>query len=290
MNEPQFPTSKRLKPAKSLLSIKEFSEMSGLEQSTLRYWDDIGLFSPAHRNPDNSYRYYSPEQIILVNFIKVLSSLHIPLKVIASVSENRTPEDILRLMEQQETILDQEITRLHEAHSTIHTLRDVMRQGLEAPDAEHISVRRLASMPISLGPLNEPWEGLNFYQSFIRFCQYAKVNRFNTNNPIGGYYNSMEHFLRTPSVPSRFFSVDPRGNDVRAAGNYLVGYAQGYYGELSEATRRLDDFAAQQGLKLNGPVYVLYLRDEISVKDTADYLAQICIALEPPDHKGATGW
>ena len=289
MNEPQFP-SKRLKGAKSLLSIKDFSEMSGLEQSTLRYWDDIGLFSPAHRNPDNSYRYYSPEQIVLVNFIKVLSSLHIPLKVIAKVSENRTPEDILKLMEQQETILDKEITRLHEAHSTIHTLRDVIRQGLEVQDPEHISVQRLVSMPIALGPPNEPWEECNFYQSLLRYYQYAKVNRFNTNNPIGGYYKSMEHFLSAPSVPSRFFSVDPRGNDERAAGQYLVGYAQGYYGKLSEAAQRLDEFAAQQDLHLHGPVYVLYLRDEISVKDTADYLAQICVALEPPDHRGAIGW
>jgi len=290
MKEPQFPNPKKPKNTKSLLSIKEFSEMSGLEQSTLRYWDDIGLFSPAHRNPDNSYRYYSPEQIILVNFIKVLSSLHIPLKVIASVSENRTPEDILRLMEQQETILDQEITRLHEAHSTIHTLRDAIRQGIEVPDVERISVQHLKSMSIALGPFNEPWEELSFYQSFIRYCNYAKANRFNINNPIGGYYDSMEHFLVMPSVPSRFFSVDPRGNDTRAAGNYLVGYTRGYYGELSEAAQRLDEFAAQQELNLQGPVYVQYLRDEISVKNTADYLAQICVALEPPAHKGAAGW
>jgi len=60
---------KKFKSTKALLSIKEFAEASGLEQSTLRYWDDIGLFSPAHRNPDTSYRYYSPEQIILVNFM-----------------------------------------------------------------------------------------------------------------------------------------------------------------------------------------------------------------------------
>ena len=271
----------RQKSEKKLLSIKEFSEMSGLEQSTLRYWDDIGLFKPALRNPDNSYRYYSPEQIILVNFIKVLSNLHVPLKVIASVSENRSPEDILRLMEQQEAILDTQLNRLQASYSTIHTLRDVIKQGIDVPDAGQIAVQALAPMSIALGPYNEAWEGLSFYQGFIRYCQYAKENRVNLNNPIGGYYDSMEHFLSASSVPSRFFSVDPRGSDERAAGKYLVGYARGYYGQLGDVARRLDDFAAEEKLDVSGPVYVLYLLDEISVKDTSDYLAQVCVKAEP---------
>ena len=269
--------STKEKNEKNLLTIKKFSEMSDLEQSTLRYWDEIGLFKPAYRNPDNCYRYYAPEQIVLVNFIKLLSSLNVPLKTIADVSENRSPETMLRLMGQQEELLDAQLNRLQASYSTIHTLRDIIRQGMDAPDAEHVSVQRLEAMPIALGPANE--EGLGFYRSFIRYCQYAKANRINLNNPIGGYYGSMKRFLETPSVPARFFSIDPHGHDTRAAGNYIVGYARGYYDRLEEAARRLDEFAAQQNLEAGGPVYVIYLRDEISEKDSADYLAQVCAAL-----------
>jgi len=278
------------KSAKSLLSIKEFSEMSGLEQSTLRYWDEIDLFRPIRRNTDNGYRYYSPEQIILVNFIKVLSSLNVPLKVIAQASKNRSPEAILKLMEQQEMILDTQLSRLHVSYSTIHTIRDVIKQGIDVPDVEDISVQPLESMSIALGPYNEAWEDLNFYQGFYLYCQYAKENRINLNNPIGGYYDSLEHFLSAPSVPSRFFSVDPHGNEERAAGKYLVGYTQGYYGQLHEAAQRLDEFAAQQNIDLHGPVYVLYLLNEISVKNPSDYLAQVCVKTEPAVNKGASGW
>ncbi|MCL2300260.1 MAG: MerR family transcriptional regulator [Firmicutes bacterium] len=267
----------KTKSEKKLLSIKEFSEMSSLEQSTLRYWDDIGLFRPAYRNTENGYRYYSPEQIILINFIKVLSNLHVPLKTIADVSENRSPEAILRLMEQQEELLDAQLSRLHASYSTIHTLRDILRQGISIPDEQDISVQNLEAMPIVLGPQNG--EEQSFYQSFVRYCQYAKENRINLNNPIGGYFESLERFLQTPSVPSRFFSVDPRGHDTRAAGRYIVGYAKGYYSQLEEAAPRLDEFAAQQGLAPQGPVYVIYLRDEISEKNTDNYLAQVCVAL-----------
>ena len=268
------------KGQKKLLSIKRFSEMSGLEQSTLRYWDEIGLFRPAYRNTENGYRYYSPEQVIMINFIKVLSNLHVPLKTIAEISKHRSPETVLRLLDQQEVILDEQLNRLYTSYSTIHTLRDLIRQGLDVTDFKQISVQSLEEMPISLGPQNKAGEDLNFYQGFVRYCQYAKENRINLNNPIGGYYESLERFLEKPGVPSRFFSVDPGGQDLRAAGSYLIGYAQGHYGQLHDAAQRLGEYAGSQQLGARGPVYVLYLRDEISEKDTASYLAQVCAALE----------
>jgi hypothetical protein len=138
-------------------------------------------------------------------------------------------------------------------------------------------VERLEAMPVELGPLNE--DALNFYHGFVRYCRHAKANRINLNNPIGGYYESLGRFLEKPSVPSRFFSVDPRGKDTRAAGKYIVGYSRGYYNQLEGAALRLNEFDAQQGLEASGPVYVIYLRDEISEKDTDDYLAQVCAAL-----------
>lgn len=274
-----YDTAKRLKKSKSLLSIKEFSEMSGVEQSTLRYWDDIGLFRPARRDEDNNYRYYSPEQIMLVNFIKVLSSLNIPLKVIGRISENRSPETILRLMEQQETVLDAELNRLHEAYSTIHTLRTLIREGLSAPGPGHISVQAMEPLPIVLGPAND-FGDQSFYQPFMRYCVYAKENRVNLHSPVGGCFDSMDAFLSSPSQPNRFFSVSPQGSDQRAGGKCLVGYVQGYYGDMGDLPQRMAAYAAEHNLKLEGPVYVLYLLDEISVKDPSDYLAQVCVAVK----------
>jgi len=264
---------------KDLLSIKEFSELSGIEQSTLRYWDDIGLFRPARRHEGNSYRFYSPDQVISVNFIKVLSSLNIPLKVISNICENRSPETILRLMEQQETFLDSELRRLQEAYSTIHILRGLIKQGMDVANPKHISVETLEHMPIALGPAAESWKDRQFYQSFRQYCKQTKGSRMNINNPIGGCFASMESFLAEPSAPSRFFSVDPMGEDARAAGKYLVGYAQGYYGEMGDTPRRMADYAIEHHLTPEGPVYVFYLLDEISVKEPSEYLAQVCVAV-----------
>ena len=281
--------TKSPKKAKSLLTIKEFSEISGIEQTTLRYWGDIGLFSPTCRNPDNGYRYYSPDQIVLANFFKVLSNLGIPLKDIVSVSENRSPEAILKLLDQLEAPLLMNLRCLQESFSTLHSLRNVLNQSIDISDAKQISVQALEAMPITLGPRNENGEELDYYHSFIRYCQYANKNHIDLNNPIGGYYESLKYFLSVPSSPTRFFSVNSCGNDKRAAGEYLVGYSRGYYGQLSDAVQRLDEFAVHQGLNANGPVYVLYLRNEICATEPSDFLAQICVGLEWPDSECASG-
>ena len=86
---------------KDFFSVKEFSKLTGIETSTLRFWDDIGLFSPAKRDPENNYRYYSLAQITTVNFVSTLSNLNIPLKDIAKLRKDREPENLMRLLEQK---------------------------------------------------------------------------------------------------------------------------------------------------------------------------------------------
>jgi len=123
--------------SKSLMSIKAFSKLCGVEQSTLRYWDEVGLFLPAHRNTETGYRYYAPDQMERIQFIKLLSSLNIPLKVIAKTSEHEAPEAVLQLLEQQEALFDAELLRLHEAYSTAHALRDALKQRIDASGHKH---------------------------------------------------------------------------------------------------------------------------------------------------------
>lgn len=263
---------------KDFLSIKEFSKFTGIGQTTLRYWDDIGLFVPAKRDPDNNYRYYSPEQIIAVNFITVMSSLKVPLKTISEVGQKRDPELIIDMIEQQENILDMEMRRLRESYSIIHTRRELIKRGLRA-DESKISVQYRDEQPIILGPPTEFKGNEPFYEPFKRFCSAAREMRINLNYPIGGYHESVESFLNAPGKPDRFFSLDPTGYDKQAAGDYMLGFKRGYYGEINDLAERMKAYADEQSLALTGSVYIVYLHDETCVNDPSQYLAQACIAV-----------
>jgi len=261
------------------LSIKDFSNLSGIELTTLRYWDDIGLFSPERRDPSNGYRYYAPWQIIAVNFVTVLRNIGVPLKKISEVREKRNPENIMDLIDEQEYLLDKEIRRLQQARSIIQTRRNLIRLGQKA-DISQIAVEELPERAIILGPPNETFEEREGPSlAFIDFCKRADALRIDIDYPVGGYHTSMADYLQNPSRPERFFSADPSGNDLREAGEYLVAYTLGYYGEFGDLPHRMEAYAQEHGLIFTGPVYVIYLFDEISAEDSAHYLAQISVAV-----------
>jgi DNA-binding transcriptional MerR regulator len=269
---------------KNFLSIKEFSKLSGIESSTLRYWDEIGLFAPIKRDPENDYRYYSPEQIIAVNFIKVLSGLNVPLKVIGEAGKSRTPESIIRLIGQQEKALDAEMRRLQESYAVMHARREMINYGRrvingDLVDVDKVSVVRRESMNIVLGPRNEFKKGEGFYEPFMYFCRQAKDLRVNLNFPIGAVHENWEGFVGAPGEPNYFCSVDPSGNDKQASGEYVVGFTRGYYGQFGDLPQRMAKYIEEEGLVVSGLVYVLYLHDEVCIRDPSKYLVQVCVAV-----------
>ena len=265
---------------KNLLSIQEFSKVSGVESSTLRYWDEIELFSPVKRDPENNYRYYSLEQITALNFVTVLSDLNIPLKTIAELRKERDPAKFMKLLDSHEKKLDMEMRELRMRYSIIHARRELINYGMRiADDADKISVLYREDKPIIIWPRNEYKDGDTFVEPLTAFIKQTGEKHINLSFPVGGYHESMESFMNAPNRPERFFSIDPTGGDLRKEGDYLVGFASGYYGEYGDLPQRMADYAKENNIKISGPVYTMYLFDEICTQESSQYLAQSCIAV-----------
>ena len=244
---------------------------------TLRYWDEIGLFAPAMRNPESGYRYYSPQQVTTINFVKVMGKLDIPLKRINDAVHCMNCENIIDLIEEQERLFDAQMHKLRESYSIIHTRRALIKAGLKA-DVGKISVKRMTEKAIILGPKND-FTGEAFYEPFMHFCNSAEELRINLGYPIGAYHGTMKSYLDNPSQPEHFFSLDPTGNTKWTAGKYLEGYARGYYGEFGDLPERMTAYAEEHALSFTGPVYAVYLLDEICISDPSQYLVQVSAAV-----------
>jgi DNA-binding transcriptional MerR regulator len=264
---------------KDLLSIQEFSKLSGVETSTLRYWDDIGLFSPIQRNPENNYRYYSPVQVTALNFVTTLSDLELPLKTIAELRKERDPENFLRLLEKQERQMDMEMRRLRLRYSIIHARQELIRYGVRVTDDKEISVLHRDNKAVIIWPRNEYHEGDTFIDPLTSFVSQTDDYHVNLSFPIGGYWDDIDSFQQNSSRPDNFFSIDPLGNHMRKAGEYLIGFSRGYYAELGDLPERMQAYAKENDLILSGPVYTMYLHDEICTQNPSDYLAQTCVAV-----------
>lgn len=62
-----------------MLKIGEFSRLARVPAKTLRYYDEIDLFKPAHYDEDTRYRYYSVEQLPHLYRIVALKGLGLSL-------------------------------------------------------------------------------------------------------------------------------------------------------------------------------------------------------------------
>jgi len=261
-----------------LLSIKDFSKLTGIKQSTLRYYDDLGLFTPAKRG-ENQYRYYSPHQIITINSINLLHELDMPIRIISDIQRKRTPERVLDVLSEKEQELEAELSKIERNYNVIRTLRRLIHIGLGVDD-KAIEVRHMEELPIVIGPKNDFVDSYYFYDAFLKFCNESKQYRIDLRFPVGGLFTDFDTFSSHPGEPCNFFSVDPSGIDKKPAGKYLVAYSRGYYGETGDLVERAKKYIKDHKLKLVGPIYNIFLLDEISVKDQDQYLNQLSVRVE----------
>ncbi|HUV16149.1 MAG TPA: MerR family transcriptional regulator [Pelolinea sp.] len=106
-------------------SIKEIAELAGVTTRTLRYYDEIGLLSPAEVG-DNGYRLYDHQSMLRLQQILYFRELDIPLKDIRHTL-NQPNFDLLTALETHRLSLQgraERITALIETlDQTIATLK-----------------------------------------------------------------------------------------------------------------------------------------------------------------------
>jgi DNA-binding transcriptional MerR regulator len=81
-----------------MFRIGEFSLIAQVSGRLLRYYDEIGLLSPAYTDPQTGYRYYSAGQLPRLNRILVLKELGLGLDQIARLLGQDTSSEELRGM------------------------------------------------------------------------------------------------------------------------------------------------------------------------------------------------
>ncbi len=260
-----------------LVSIKDFSDFTGIKQSVLRYYDDIGLFCPAKRG-ENNYRYYSLSQIQSIKLIDMLRELNIPLKKIEELMENRSPESMIEILIRHEVELTTELRSLQESFSLIHNLRTLIQNGVNE-DETSFNIRFEEEQRISLGPITDFRPNEDYHRVYSNYYRMARNLRINLGYHIGGYFDTTEEYYATPGQPKRYFSLDPNGLDVKPAGTYLSGFTRGDYGVFNDLPQRMDEYIKSNNIKVLGPVYQVYPLNEVCLKDPDQYLSRVSVRI-----------
>jgi len=260
------------KQRKEMLKIGEFSRLSMVPVSTLRYYDDIGLLSPVEVDSFTGYRYYSAEQLPKLNRITVLKDLGLSLAEIVQLSANGASNDELRRTLQQkrlerEQALKAEEGRLQRLDAWLEKLASETTM-----DEYEVTIKKIAPqkavclrrvMP-SYHSEGELWQELCGYLGSLKSVQYT--------GPAMNICHDSEYREKDVDIEIAI----PIGDAVPALGDIRVreipGHEQvasvvhkGPFDTIIQAYQFLMSWMEKNGYKMAGPDRTLYLNDPAAV-------------------------
>lgn len=97
----------------NLLSIGEFSKIANVHIKSLRYYDKLGVLKPIYVDPKTNYRYYSYQQLAILDAISTCIDVGIPLKEFNKfMSEDKTTIYYDKLLEQGKMLAEKKINEI----------------------------------------------------------------------------------------------------------------------------------------------------------------------------------
>jgi DNA-binding transcriptional MerR regulator/effector-binding domain-containing protein len=95
-----------------MLTIGDFSKITGLTVKTLRFYHEKGLLTPNYVDEQTGYRYYDRTRVDLARAIALLRGLDLSLDEIADVVRSaRDDADLREVMRRQKAVLEARIER-----------------------------------------------------------------------------------------------------------------------------------------------------------------------------------
>ena len=145
------------------MSIGKISKLKNVSIKSLRYYDQIGILKPAFVNTETNYRYYTKDQLYLLDAITVCIKLGIPLKDLNNYVENDSI-NLQKLLYDGKILAEQKILEIHNCLGTLQeTLQNMgssvsgmakipeSKSGILLPDGFYHSVveeRKLLTTPL----------------------------------------------------------------------------------------------------------------------------------------------
>ena len=99
----------------NLLSIGDISKYTRISKYSLRYYERIGLLKPYFIEPDSGYRYYTFDQVYLIEVISLCIELDIPLKELTRFIDTEGTIDYSGLLGYGNEIAEQKLSTLQKS-------------------------------------------------------------------------------------------------------------------------------------------------------------------------------
>lgn len=118
---------------KKLFRIGEVAKMFHISMGTLRHYEQEGILKPEYTDEKTGYRYYSTRQFEVLNTIRYLRALDIPLSQIKEFLENRDVDVIEEKLVRQKELIEHKKKELEQISRKIDHRLERLRDAVNAP-------------------------------------------------------------------------------------------------------------------------------------------------------------
>ncbi|MGQ9332838.1 MerR family transcriptional regulator [Bacillus paralicheniformis] len=136
--------------------VGEVARLFKLPASTLRYYDEIGLFKPKYTAPETSYRYYGVEQFQVLDTIIFLRKNGFSLKDIQHQLDKRTPETTMDILKKKLEEVRLEICRLQRSAARIENKISTIEEGIKLAGHPALTFQYFPKRPVSYLYFDKP--------------------------------------------------------------------------------------------------------------------------------------
>lgn len=261
------------------LTAAQFAKLHGVNKRTLHYYDSIGLFSPRERG-ENGYRYYSEEQSIEFEYIRMLKELNMSIEEIRRYLLRPNETEFVALVERKVDEIDRTVAQLKRTRALLLAKREQVRSCAAAERGE-IQVVACEPARFLTAPVRFQGERLSgiFAQVKERWgieqCRAGIGSYLSLDRIREGRFEEYEGVF-TPALGREDAEVL-----VRPGGDYLCGYLRGSWDKLPSIYQRMLEYAEAYRLELEGYAYEWGM-NEFAISEEEEYVTQILIRIAAP--------
>lgn len=265
-----------------LLTIGQFAAMHGINKKTLMWYDEIGLFKPTAKNPENGYRCYSYHQSSILETILLLRELDVSISEIQDFMKNRSAQKLKCLLDEKIADLDLQINHLKALRTTVCSHHQNMCTLLTM-DLSEISIIEkeeccLVTVDITRDTTFEKAVELitaeteKYHLGRLHDASYGSMIPV-TSLKNGDFDDYSRLFIEIPFLTYR------AGLHMSPSGKYLKAFHKGDWDKLPQKYEEIFAYAKKHGLSLHEFSYEMCINENV-----IDRIEDSIVQIEIPIH------
>ena len=270
----------------TMFTVGEMAKLSNLSKQTLIFYDRKGVFSPNYVDPENGYRYYSADQLELLDNILILKEMGLSLEEIKHFMENRSVGLALSIMKEQQEKMSRRLERIKKLQKKLADKIAVLEQ-FQADENHIVLVEKREPEYLLLEPVEEPGGLLQQDLAQKRLLRRARKNSYPYYYQIGTMFSRRDMEKEGWDHASyMFLTLEGPVEDPlcwrKDCGQFIRGYHTGPYQEAGNTYKKIWKTADAGGYHPGEYAYEYCILDSLTSRTSREYVTELQIPVTAP--------